>query len=111
MKTQIGNHVFIIKFGYSEYDKQFPNNPRDSFCYIKVGATDTLETYPLLETHCRNDSRDNFSKANGRLVAFKKAMGILFNDENRVRFGLTKEDKYIFWQDLKDQCPTTFRNL
>ena len=112
MKTVIGSNVFITKFSYKPVEKILASGKIikqvESFCYIKHSTSkDTSDK--LIEVSVRNDSRDNFERAVGRSLAFKKALTSLFaSKETRDRFGLGNVEFNQFVRDFYEQCPNSY---
>ena len=136
MKTVIKDNVFITKFAYT-IERDEKGNPlprRTTTCYVRMGKVNDPEkklSEVLVKTTSRNGKKENFSRANGRLVAFRRAMLTLFKGEYigypvnasevgviayssnihlRLGYiGLSIEDQPTFWEDFRKQCPSSFK--
>jgi len=112
MKTVIGPNTFITKFAYKTVDSVLPSSgkkitQRESICYIKHATSKDASTV-LVDVSVRTDSRDNFERAVGRSLAFKKALTTLFADKTvRERFGLGNVEFNQFVRDFYEQCPNS----
>lgn len=113
MKTVIGPNTFITKFAYKTVEtgipgKKSPVTQRESICYIKHSKSkDSADV--LVDVTVRTDSRDQFERAVGRSLAFKKALTTLFaSKETRDRFGLGNVEFNQFVRDFYDQCPNSY---
>jgi hypothetical protein len=113
MKTQIGSNTFITHFAYPEFEREFTRSygtevvtQRESICKIKLSVSAT-DSKVIAEAKVRTDSREQFVKAIGRNMAFKKALAALFaSKENREKYGLSSADFNTFMKDFNEQCPS-----
>ena len=83
MKTIIKDNVFITKFAYTiERDENGnPLRSRTTSCYIRMGKVNDPEkklSEVIVKATSKNNPKENFSRAAGRLVAFRRAMLTLF---------------------------------
>lgn len=111
MRTVIGNTVFITKFGYpvdrDESGHIIQKRRRETVCYIRTGKVDDPEkilSERIVQTTSLNSKKENFSKSVGRLVAFRRAIEKLYTGGH-----IKEEEKELFWNDFRHQCPSTFR--
>jgi len=111
MKIVINKKLFIIKFAYHVHEDVLSDTyQRETVCYIKVIGLDTKEDeepITIVSESASCDSRDNFVKAKGRAIAFKRALTQLFGSDIREEQGLNHEHYVIFMSTFKEECSTS----
>ena len=118
MKTVIGNNAFVIKFAYPHRENPLEDQPkpgnrwpqRPTICYIRQGEVGTKElSNTLVQEVAISHPKDQFIKAVGRSISFKRAIHALFaKKELRELYNLDSNSFKQFMNDFKTQCSASF---